>query len=241
MKWIKNSLYFLIPVSVFVLSVYLTIDIVLKRQETTVCPDVRGKKVEEAKEIAGNKGLSLAILRYERRNDVPYNHITVQKPDANIAIRKGRVLYVIVSEGPQLVEIPALTGQTLERAAEMLGEKLITIKKTIYVPHEKTGRVIAQAPRGGTTILEQGGVILIVGSEQKPYYILPVMKNINIDGLLEEMETKKIKYKMEYGRSEHGAVKTDVRTTMPPRTIFNKDNELIININPGGQIWVESL
>lgn len=241
MKWIKNSLYFFIPIAAFILSTYLTIDIVLKGQETTICPDVRGKKVEEAKEIAKNKGLNLTILRYERRNDVPYNHITVQKPDANIATRKGRILYVIVSEGPQLVEIPTLTGQPLEKAAEILGEKLITIKKTIYVPHGKTGRVIAQIPRGGSTILEQGGVILIVGSEQKPYYMLPVMKNINIDDLLEEMEMKKIKYKIDYGRNEQVTVKTNIKTSIPPRTIFNNVNELIININPGGQIWVESL
>jgi beta-lactam-binding protein with PASTA domain len=240
MKWIKISLYFFIPISVFILSAYLTIDIVLKGQETTVCPDVRGKKIEEAKEIARNKGLSLIVLRYERRNDVPYNYITVQKPDANIAIRKGRILYVIVSEGPQLVEVPILMGQPLEKAAEILGEKLITIKKTIYVPYGKTGRVIAQIPRGGSAILEQGGVILIVGSEQKPYYMLPVMKNTDIDNILEEMEMKKIKYRVEYGRNEHSAVKTDIRTSIPPRTIFNKDNELIININPGGQIWVES-
>jgi len=240
MKWIKNFLYFLIPISAFILSTYLTIDIVLKGQETTVCPDVRGKKVEEAKEIARDKGLGLIVLRYERRNDVPYNHITVQKPDANIAIRKGRVLYVIVSEGPQLVEIPTLTGQPLEKAAEILGEKLITIKKTIYIPHERTGRIIAQAPKGGSTILEQGGVVLIVGSEQKPYYMLPVIRNKDIDNLLEDMEMKKIRYKIDYGRNEQTAVKTNIKTLIPPRTIFNKDNELIININPGGQIWVES-
>jgi beta-lactam-binding protein with PASTA domain len=236
MKWLKKLLYFIVPAAAFILSMYLTIDIVLKGQETTVCPDVRGKKVEEAKEIAGGKGLSLIILRYERRNDVPYNHITVQKPDANIVIRKGRILYVIVSEGPQLVEIPTLTGQPLEKAAEMLGEKLITIRKTIYVPHGKTGRVIAQAPRGGSTILEQGGVTLIVGSEQKPYYMLPVMTNTNIDALLDEMEMKKIRYTIEYGKNGQITGRTGVRTSIPPKTIFNNDNELIININTGGQI-----
>lgn len=241
MKWIKNLLYFLIPVSAFILSTYITIDIVLKGQETTVCPDVRGKQVEEAKTIARNKGLSLIVLRYERRNDVPYNHITVQKPDANIAIRKGRIIYVIASEGPQLVEVPTLTGQPLEKAAEILGEKLITIKKTVYVPHEKAGRVIAQIPKGGDTILEQGGVVLIVGVEQKPYYMLPVIKNTETDSLLEDMETKKIRYRIDYGGNEHTGVKTSAGTLIPPRTIFSKDNELIININPGGQIWVESL
>ena len=241
MKWIKNLLYFLIPVSAFILSTYLTIDIVLKGQETTVCPDVRGKNVEDAKTIARNKGLSLIVLRYERRNDVPYNHITVQRPDANITIRKGRIIYVIVSEGPQLVEVPTLTGQPLEKAAEILGERLITIKKTIYIPHEKAGRVIAQIPRGGDTILEQGGVVLIVGIEQKPYYMLPVIKNTDVDSLLEDMETKKIRYRIDYGGNEQTAVKTNIKTSILPRTIFSKDNELIININPGGQIWVESL
>jgi beta-lactam-binding protein with PASTA domain len=236
MKWLKNLLYFFVPISAFILSMYFTIDIVLKGQETTVCPDVRGKKVEVAKEMARNKGLSLIILRYERRNDVPYNHITVQKPDANIAIRKGRILYVIVSEGPQLVEVPALTGQPLEKAAEILGEKLITIRKTIYIPHEKTGRVVAQVPKGGSTILEQGGVTLVVGSEKRPFYMLPVITDANIDALLDEMEMKRIRYTIQYGSNGHAPGRTDIKTSIPPKTIFNNDNELIIKINTGGQI-----
>ncbi|HOE17467.1 MAG TPA: PASTA domain-containing protein [Syntrophorhabdaceae bacterium] len=236
MKWLKNLLYVFIPVAAFILSLYLTIDIVLKGQGTILCPDVRGKRIEEAKKIAEDKGLSLTILRYERRNDVPYNHVTIQKPDANIAIRKDRILYVIVSEGPQLVEIPNLTGQPFEKAAEMLGEKLINIRKIIYVPHERTGRVIAQTPKGGSAILEQGGIILVVGSEHKPYYMLPLVTNANIDALLEEMEMKKIRYKIEHGMKEQPAGRPGIRTSIPPRTVFNNDNELIININTGGQI-----
>jgi beta-lactam-binding protein with PASTA domain len=87
MKLIKIATCILAPVIVFGLSTYFTISLLLKFQQTTVCPDIRGKTVEDAREIVRNKGLTLAVLRYERRNDVPYNHITVQKPDANISTK----------------------------------------------------------------------------------------------------------------------------------------------------------
>ena len=81
MKLLKILFYVVAPVLVFGLSTYLTISLLLKFQQTTVCPDVRGKTVEDARELLRKKDLALVVLRYERRNDVPYNHITVQKPE----------------------------------------------------------------------------------------------------------------------------------------------------------------
>ena len=89
MKLIKIAICILAPIFVFGLSTYFTISLLLKFQQTTICPDIRGKTVEDARDLVRNKGLNLVVLRYERRNDVPYNHITVQKPDANISTKKG--------------------------------------------------------------------------------------------------------------------------------------------------------
>ena len=165
MKLIKILLYVLAPIAVFGLSTYLTISLTLKFQQTTICPDVRGKTVEEARELIKGKGLSLVVMRYERRNDVPYNHITVQKPDANISTKKGRVVYVIVSEGPELMKVPSFVGLTPEQAQLVLSEKHLVLEKTVMVPHEKAGKIIAQVPSSGSDILEYGRITFCVGSE----------------------------------------------------------------------------
>ena len=229
MKSIKVLLYVLTPIFIFILSAYLAVSILLKTQQTTVCPDLRGKTVEEARQLVGTRGLSFSILRYERRNDVPYNHITVQKPEANINTRKGRVVYVIVSEGPELIKAPTLVGQGLDAARSVLEEKKLILDKIITIPHSKTGRIIAQIPAEGTEILEQTKVTLIVGSEQKPYYFLSETKNIDINGLAEEMDAKKIKYKMNYVRADHIS-RSGIDFSIPPRTIYSSSDELIITI-----------
>ena len=229
MKSIKVLLYVLAPIFIFILSAYLAVSILLKTQQTTICPDLRGKTVEEARQLVGARGLSFSILRYERRNDVPYNHITVQKPEANISTRKGRVVYVIVSEGPELIKAPGLVGQGLDAARSVLEEKKLILDKIITIPHGKTGRVIVQIPAEGTEILEQTKVTLIVGSEQKTYYFLPETKNIDINGLAEEMDAKKIKYKMNYVRADHIS-RSGTDFSVPPRTIFSSFDELIITI-----------
>jgi eukaryotic-like serine/threonine-protein kinase len=229
MKSIKVLLYALTPIFIFALSTYFTISIVLKTQTTTVCPDIRGRTVDEAKLLVQNRGLSLTVLRYERRNDVPYNHITIQKPEANINTRTGRVVYAIVSEGPELIKTPGFVGQSLENAQATLQEKKLALDKIITVPHIKTDKVIAQIPAEGTEVLEQSGVTLIVGGEQRAYFLLPDTRNMNISDITDEMEIKKMKYKTNYVREDR-AVRGGFDISVPPRTIFSSADEVTINI-----------
>jgi beta-lactam-binding protein with PASTA domain len=229
MKSIRVLLYVLTPIFVFAFSTYFTISVILKTQQTTVCPDLRGKTVDEAKLLVQNRGLSLTVLRYERRNDVPYNRITVQKPEANINTRTGRVVYVIVSEGPELIKTPGFVGQSLENAQATLQEKKLTLDKIVTVPHIKTGEVIAQIPVEGTEVLEQSGITLIVGGEQKTYFLLPDTRNMNVDEITEEMEIKKMKYKTNYVREDRGT-RGGFDISIPPRTIFSSADEVTISI-----------
>lgn len=230
MKLIKILLYVLAPIAVFGLSTYLTISLTLKFQQTTICPDVRGKTVEEARELIKNKGLSLVVMRYERRNDVPYNHITVQKPDANISTKKGRVVYVIVSEGPELMKVPSFVGLTPEQAQLVLSEKHLVLEKTVMVPHEKAGKIIAQVPSSGSDILEYGRITFFVGSEIRSYYFMADTKNINYNELADELEAKRIRYKVNYARGDQAASRNGIEYSVLPRTIFSSTEEIVINI-----------
>ena len=196
MTWKKGLFYSLLPFFVFFVSIYITIDILLKSGNNVVCPDVRGKTVEDAREMAQKKGLPLVVLRYENRSDVPYNHITVQKPEANISIRSGRIIHVIVSEGPKLTEVPNLTGRSLQEAEETLREKNLEVGKIIQIPHTREGKVIAQLPKGGEKTLERKEVILFVGLDKGKYFYLPDVKDLSLWDIQDEMDSKRIKYKI---------------------------------------------
>ena len=231
MKSLKIILFYILaPIFVFILATYLTISITLKGQKTTICPDIRGKTVEEAKELVQSRGLSFSILRYERRNDVPYNHITVQKPEANINTRLGRIVYVIVSEGPELIKAPGFVGKSLDETKAIMEEKRLILNRIITVPSAKVGKVIAQIPAEGTEILQDSMVTFIVGGEQTLYYFIPDTKKIDVTELAEEMEIKKIKYKINYARNDRTSRDSGFDLSVPAKTIFNGSDELTINI-----------
>ncbi|MBA4418212.1 MAG: hypothetical protein C0392_09935 [Syntrophus sp. (in: bacteria)] len=234
MRLIRVIFYLIAPIAVFIISSYFTVSILLKTGETVICPDVRGQKVEDAKRFVESKGLSLVVLRHETRNDVPYGYITVQKPEASITIRKGRVVNVLVSDGPRQVELPILANEPLREAEAKLKEKQIMIEKIIYVPGKKAGRVFAQMPAGGSKALEGSSVILFAGSDPKTYFLMPDTKDADILSLSAEMDSKGIKHKIAYGQGDpllpgSGSKKTAIA----PKTIFSREEEIMLNANGG--------
>jgi serine/threonine-protein kinase len=235
MNWKKGLLFTLLPFFIFFVSVYFTIDLLLKAGDNVVCPDVRGKTVDEAREIAKQTGLPLVVLRYENRSDVPYNHITLQKPEANIPIRKGRIIHVIVSEGPKLTEVPNLTGLTIQEAEETLREKNLEVGKIIRLPHSKEGKIITQLPKGGEKTLEKKEVTLFVAENEPKYFFLPDVKDLNLWDIQDEMDAKQLKYKILTLTSDGKMIQeSTLRLSLPPRTIFKGDDEILIYINGGG-------
>jgi len=235
MTWKKGLFYSLLPFFVFFVSIYITIDILLKSGNNVVCPDVRGKTVEDAREMAQKKGLPLVVLRYENRSDVPYNHITVQKPEANISIRSGRIIHVIVSEGPKLTEVPNLTGRSLQEAEETLREKNLEVGKIIQIPQTREGKVIAQLPKGGEKTLERKEVILFIGLDKGKYFFLPDVKDLSLWDIQDEMDSKRIKYKITSPpKIDKAAKEGTLRLSLPTHTIFKADDEVLIYINNGG-------
>jgi len=234
MSWFKAFLYIAIFIFVFSFSAYLTINILLKRQISVICPDIRGGTVDDAKRLVESKGLSLSISRYERRNDVPYNHITVQRPEANISTRLGRTVMVIVSEGPELITVPTLEGKSLADAEDILKEKNIEIEKTMRVPHPKAGRVIAQMPKGGEDVIKGKSVTLFVGVEEDQYFLMPDYKDMTPRDLDEEMAGKNIRHRIDYVREEKNSTKMTITTSVPPKMIFKNDGEIEIKVLSGG-------
>jgi serine/threonine-protein kinase len=235
MNWKKGLLFTLLPFFIFFVSIYFTIDLLLKAGDNVVCPDVRGKTVDEAREIAKKTGLPLVVLRYENRSDVPYNHVTLQKPEANIPIRKGRIIHVIVSEGPKLIEVPNLTGLNIQEAEETLREKNLEVGKIIRLPHSKEGKIITQLPKGGEKTLEKKEVALFVAENKPKFFFLPDVKDLNLWDIQDEMDAKRLKYKILTLTSDGKMIQESaLRLSLPPRTIFRGDEEILIYINGGG-------
>ncbi len=235
MRLFRLLLYAAAAVLVFVLATSYTIRLLLLDEPTITCPELTGLDVEEARSLAGQKGLPFEVAKYEKRKDVAYNRVVLQKPDAGVPVRPGRTITVILADGPMMAVIPAFVGLSLEAAKAALQQQGMKLKKVIYVPSGEASRVLAQAPESGENILDPDGVVLIVGSTAKRFYVMPEVAPGDYAAALKEMDVKRIKHvEASSGRPE-GAGAAAVKTTVPPKAIFMEDEGVELPAGGGGQ------
>jgi len=236
MRWLRIPLYALVCATVFVFAAWLTIRVLLTDESTVPCPDLTGLDVEEAKQLAVQKGLSFVTGRYEKRGDVPYNRVLLQTPDPGMPVRAGRTVTVVLSDGPMRVIIPEFVGLSLEEARAALSDRGMKLKKVLFVPGGTANQVVAQVPARGENILDPGGVTLFAGSQEKRFYVMPEVASADYGALLQEMDEKHLKHaatSMTSGQP-YGVENGTLRCNMPPGTIFTEEDILELQANSGG-------
>lgn len=221
-------------VMVFIMATSFTIKLLLRDESTVVCPDVTGLDVDEARKLLEQKGLSLIIAKYEKKKDVPYNRVLVQRPDAALSVRVGRTVAVVLSDGPRPTHIPVLVGLSLEEARTALHDQGIDLKKVLYVARGEEGKVVAQAPGSGENILDEDGMVLIVGGREKRFYVMADLSTVDYAGLVREMEAKHLNY-VTVPMAGQPDTTTDVvlKAAIPPGTIFTSDDVVQLQMKGG--------
>ncbi|HHV94577.1 MAG TPA: Stk1 family PASTA domain-containing Ser/Thr kinase [Firmicutes bacterium] len=146
--------------------------------EVTV-PDVTGLTVAEARLALEKLGLRLAVDR-EIESDVPAGRVLRQDPAANRRVREGRTVWVVVSRGPRLVQVPSVVGLSLEEAKKMIVDSGLTVgvETAVYEPTVLEGYVVSQSPQGGTYLEEGLAVDLMVSRTDAglPMVVVPDLR-----------------------------------------------------------------
>jgi beta-lactam-binding protein with PASTA domain len=234
MKIVRLLLSILAAAAVFFLSTLVTITMLIKDTDSVNCPETVGKDIQEARRIAEGNGLSVVVVRYEKRKDIPFNEVISQRPEANMSVRRGRTVSVVVSEGPLPVTVPDVVNHPLEMAQAILQEKSIKIKNVVYVPSDKEGRVVAQSPRTGPQILDEEGMVLFVGEKAKSFYILSEVAGVNYGRLVREFDTNHLEYRLNFTHRPDQPAKSVLDASVPLRTIFDSNQVIQLTVNLGG-------
>jgi eukaryotic-like serine/threonine-protein kinase len=234
MRFLRPLLYIFTAIAVFLASTIVTITILINDTDSVNCPDTVGKDLSEARRIAERNGLVVVVVRYEEKKEIPFNEVISQRPEANMAVRRGRDISVVVSEGPMPVNIPDLLDQPVEMAQTILQEKAIKLKSVVYVPNPKEGKVVGQSPRTGSQILDEDGMVLFVGQKIKTYYVLSETVGVNYATLVEELDRRQIEYRLNFMQKPDLPSKAVVDSSVPARTVFGSDQVVQITVNLGG-------
>jgi serine/threonine protein kinase/beta-lactam-binding protein with PASTA domain len=117
-------------------------------------PNFVGENIQTAEQWAGQHGVTLN-QQQDNNSQQPQGTITNQEPAANTVVTQGETVVVNVSSGPQQVNIPNVTGMTVQQATQQLqtaGFQVEVISLTHF------GRVDAYSPTG---MAPRGSVITL--------------------------------------------------------------------------------
>ncbi|GFP39150.1 PASTA domain-containing protein [Candidatus Hakubella thermalkaliphila] len=137
-----------------------------------IMPDVVGLSFEDAAAILDQYGLKYS--REDRVDDgAPAGEIISQSSDPGTEVEKGTIVTLVVSLGPESVQVPNQVGQKAAAAEGKLRKLGLEVNLiSVPSPPDQKDLVIHQDPQPGTTVPRGSSVTLHIGDgtvqEQPP-------------------------------------------------------------------------
>ncbi len=142
--------------------------------ELITVPDVQRRSLVEARVMIDQARLRIGELREAYTEDVKGGFVISQDPQPGARLERGRPVNLVVSKGPQIIEMPLLIGRSLADARRALQELGVTLREVTTVPSSdlEPGIVVDQNPPARTKIRPQEAVTVSVsvrpGEEATP-------------------------------------------------------------------------
>lgn len=139
-------------------------------------PAVANKTVAQAQQLLSDAGFQ-SSTRDVFDDDVPSGLVVGSEPGAGTEIRKFQPVALFVSKGPQLFELPKLTGLTLDQAKNELNTAEMALGTIVEQFDEgiAAGVVLAQDPAAGTAARHGTPVALTVSKGPEPIAVPSVV------------------------------------------------------------------
>ena len=138
-------------------------------------PVLVGLSLEEARRLAEEAGLQLAVVGERHDSSIPALNISAQTITAGEMVRKGETIGVVISQGPNFVTVPAIEGLPITTAEPGLREMGLDISQKDVWNKKAEGIILSQYPPAGSIVSEGSVVTLIVSSGPR------LMLDVNLD------------------------------------------------------------
>ena len=146
------------------------VNLIVSRGPSSIeVPDVSGKTADTAVLELTRAGFENIETQEEFSQDVLEGFVIETNPAAGQTVPREATVIVVVSQGPEPVDVPNLTGQSISQAQQTLGDLgllLVVSNTTIEVPLDSglIGNVADQSPGQGTTVDVGSEVTVQLGS-----------------------------------------------------------------------------
>jgi eukaryotic-like serine/threonine-protein kinase len=139
-------------------------------------PDLRGKTPSEARRLAEDAGLAVAVERSYYSPTVPEGRVLSQMPTPGTTVRPGWEVRLALSLGPQRVAIPQVVGDSERAAAITIAQRRLELGPTasIQIPGIDPGQVMGQNPPANATDVSAPKISLLVSQATQPQaFVMP--------------------------------------------------------------------
>ena len=147
-------------------------------------PALKNQPMNKASKELRLVGLRIAIRDTVYSELVTPGNVVEQTPNPGQPIKKGRRVFVDLSQGPRLHEVPNIKGGSIRDARLQIWGNQLQLGDLVYVSSATVpqGVVLRQHPRAGTAIAREGNVHIEVssGSPNDPKRV-PNVKGTSID------------------------------------------------------------
>ncbi len=160
---------------------YLTMTFVIRGKQVMV-PNIKGLMLLNARQVCGSKGLYLEERAKVFDENLPEGSVTAQEPLPGEYVKKGRRIFVTVSSGLKMINVPDLKDQNMRQARILLsqsGLKLGELAARVYSGDAPAGSVLAQNPPPNLAVKRGAGVDVLVSlGERELYYVMPNLAGV---------------------------------------------------------------
>ena len=236
MSWFKIG-RFLIIVFLLVIFLYVIFDQIImpvytRHGQEIIVPDLTNSFYEDARDILDQLGLQIIeeSKKFDVNNVFPIGVVMTQTPKSNSKVKKGRRVYVIVSKGEPIIEMPDLVKKSERNATFLLNNKGLQLGEIFFEFSDvfPAGVVADQNIPPGTEIKPGMYVDLTISSGRFPdRFIVPDIVNRNF------IDAKKIIFQ---SGLTLGAISFELRGDLLPETVITQSIQPNLEISQGDTI-----
>jgi tRNA A-37 threonylcarbamoyl transferase component Bud32 len=159
--------------------------------DEVLVPDVVGLDQGEAQKMVEAMGLQFMVIGGQHHDTIPALAVISQVPTGGQPAKRGAVIEVVVSQGQDLLVVPALVGQAAEVAELQSVNMGFAVEKREEWSLMPVGTVLAQDPPPSSVVSRGSTVVLTLSSGSR----LPLEANLADKILLVSCDLSKVEFR----------------------------------------------
>lgn len=151
-------------------------------------PDLTGETTKAAKKALSDRHLTLGDTSERWHESVDEGEIISSSPGAGTEVKRDATVSVVVSKGPEPIDVPSVTGKTLAEATSSLEDAGLEASRAddAHSTSVPKGSVISQSPANGT--LARGESVTLTVSKGPEMVSVPKVEGLSKSAATSRLE-----------------------------------------------------